>query len=105
MLELSSSFGVDFQLVFSVPEAGLPPPARTVQLFEELVSFPDTEPESMVTSGPPLLGVATQPQLVSPGTGPVSVRIGFVSPAPGDGHSACAVATVPAGRRGRGGQR
>jgi hypothetical protein len=44
-------------------------------------------------------------QLVSPGTGPVSVRIGFVSPAPGDGHSACAVATVPAGRRGRGGQR
>jgi hypothetical protein len=39
------------------------------------------------------------------GSGPVSLRIGFVSPAPGDGHSACAAATVPASGRGRGDQR
>ena len=44
-------------------------------------------------------------RLVAPGAGSLSVRVGFLSPGPGDGRSECAVATAPLRTRGKRQQR
>jgi len=59
-LDFSSRSGVAFHLTLRLPVAG-PPIKRTLQSFDVPDSVPDTSPDSIVTAGPPTLGVAVQP--------------------------------------------